>query len=164
MAYLKWQNLSLNGALDEPFATTSLQFSDRAEWLNSWVPHAHLVVGRIEALEALASQGIANRLSYNMAYLLFANNLVDYATKYRGMQLVVVNGLKAFADVTLTFEKGGTWTVPPYFIDSVAYLVGFVMNVLDAIDTKGQLLRDPRLGLNEICKAARGGCQVSIVC
>lgn len=68
-----------------------------------------------------------------MAYTLFAQNLVDYADKYRGMQAVE---LEAFADVTLKQVHGGSnYTVPPYFIDSVAHLAGFVMNVSDASDT-----------------------------
>jgi monodictyphenone polyketide synthase len=71
-----------------------------------------------------------------MAYTLFSSNLVDYADKYRGMQSVVLHQLEAFADVKLTEEKSGTWTVPPYFVDSVAHLAGFIMNVSDAIDTK----------------------------
>ncbi|KAF2997726.1 putative PKS-like protein biosynthetic cluster [Neopestalotiopsis sp. 37M] len=142
-AQLRWQNVSAQGIPDEPFATATLEYGDRSAWLSSWVPQAHLIQGRIEALETLAAQGIANRLSHNMAYLLFANNLVDYATKYRGMQSVVINGLEAFADVTLTTEKGGVWTVPPYFIDSVAHLAGFVMNVSDAIDTKANYCVTP---------------------
>ncbi len=78
-----------------------------------------------------------------MAYLLFANNLVDYANKYRGMHSVVLHGLEAFADVVLSTEKGGSWTVPPYFIDSVAHLAGFIMNVSDAMDTKNNFCVTP---------------------
>lgn len=143
IAHLTWQNVDSAGNPEEAFATADLYFGDRKEWLNSWVPQAHLIKGRIEALETLASQGVANRLSHTMAYRLFANNLVDYATKYRGMQSVVLNGLEAFADVTLTTEQSGTWTVPPYFIDSVAHLAGFVMNVSDAIDTKANYCVTP---------------------
>ncbi len=43
----------------------------------------------------------------------------------------------------LTREKGGTWTVPPFFIDSVAHLAGFVMNVSDAVDTKADFCVTP---------------------
>ena len=104
---------------------------------------AHLIQSRVEALERLAEEGTANRLSHNMAYLLFANNLVDYDVKYRGMQSVILNGLEAVADITLSTQKGGTWTVPPYFIDSVAHLAGFIMNVSDAIDTKANYCVTP---------------------
>lgn len=112
-------------------------------WLSSWVPTTHLILSRMEQLEHLAATGVANRFNNNMAYLLFANNLVDYAPKYRGMQSVVLHGLEAFADVTLSTEKSGTWTIPPYFIDSVAHLAGFVMNVSDAIDTKANYCVTP---------------------
>ena len=99
--------------------------------------------GRIQTLEYLAGIGEANRFSRAMAYKLFASSLVNYADKYRGMQSVVLHGLEAFADVLLTTEKGGTWTIPPYFIDSVAHLAGFTMNVSDAIDTASNFCVTP---------------------
>jgi iterative type I PKS product template protein len=133
---LKWHNVNQDGTVDEPFASANLYYDDAAAWLASWVPATHLIQGRIEVLERLAEEGTANRFSHSMAYTLFANNLVDYADKYRGMRSVVLKDLEGFADVTLTKEKGGTWTLPPYFIDSVAHLAGFIMNVSDAIDTK----------------------------
>lgn len=141
---LKWQHVHADGAVsDAPFASATIHYGDASAWLTSWIPAAHLVQGRIDALEQLANAGVANRFSHNMAYLLFGANLVDYAPKYRGMQSVVLHGLEAFADVTLTTEKGGTWTVPPYFIDSVAHLAGFVMNVSDAVDTKANYCVTP---------------------
>ncbi|KAI0439705.1 hypothetical protein F4803DRAFT_568126 [Xylaria telfairii] len=143
-ACLTWQNLDSHGILGEAFATAEVEFGDPTEWLESWVPYTHLVLGRIGALDGLAEKGVANRFSKNMAYLLFANNLVDYAASYRGMQSVVMNGLEAFADVTLTSGKGtGTWTVAPHFIDSVVHLAGFVMNVSDAIDTRTKFCFTP---------------------
>nr|UWK20204.1 polyketide synthase (PKS) [Trichoderma oligosporum] len=142
-ANLNWYNVLADGTVDEPFASASLIYDNPTEWLNSWIPVTHLVHGRIQELERLAESGVANRFTHNMAYLLFANNLVDYATKYRGMQSVVLHGLEAFADITLTTEKGGSWTVPPYFIDSVAHLAGFVMNVSDAMDTKNNFCVTP---------------------
>lgn len=148
VAQLTWQNVGLmNGApVDEqPFATATVGFGDSKAWLSSWLPYTHLVRGRIEALAAAAAanNNTANCLSHNMAYRLFASNLVDYAPKYRGMQSVVIDGLEAFADVTLTTESAGTWTVAPYFIDSVAHLAGFVMNVSDAMDTAAKYCVTP---------------------
>ncbi|KAK8064116.1 ketoacyl-synt-domain-containing protein [Apiospora saccharicola] len=138
-AQLRWQNVSAHGVPEEqPFATASVHYGDAGEWLSSWRPYAHLVVGRIQALAATTT---ANRFSHNMAYRLFADNLVDYAPKYRGMQSVVVDGLEAFADVTLPTDADsntGSWTVPPHFIDGVAHLAGFVMNVSDALDTRAK--------------------------
>ncbi|KAK4977327.1 hypothetical protein LTR28_007483, partial [Elasticomyces elasticus] len=122
----------------ESFATAKLVFGDATQWLSSWTPMAHLVQGRIDALEALAATGEANRFSRNMAYTIFADRLVDYADKYRGMQSVIMHGLEGFADVQLTTKESGVWTVPPYFIDSVAHLAGFIMNCSDAMDTQSK--------------------------
>ncbi|KAL3470932.1 hypothetical protein BJX99DRAFT_267158 [Aspergillus californicus] len=143
VADMIWQNVLTDGNADEPFASAQIHYGDSSEWLKAWIPNKHLVEGRIEALGRLAEEGTANRFSHNMAYLLFANNLVDYANKYRGMQSVVLNELEAFADIKLTTEKSGTWTIPPYFIDSVAHLAGFVMNVSDAMDTKANYCVTP---------------------
>nr|POF02469.1 atrochrysone carboxylic acid synthase [Quercus suber] len=143
IADLTWHNVSSSGIVEEPFATANIIYGSSTDWLSSWIPMTHLVQGRIDSLERLANQGIANRLSHTMAYLLFANNLVDYATKYRGMQSVVMYELEAFADITLTSQSGGTWTLPPYFIDSVAHLAGFVMNVSDANDCKNNFCVTP---------------------
>lgn len=144
VADITWQHIHSDGGVDdESFATANLYYGNAAYWLRSWIPTTHLIQGRIEALEALAERGIANRFSRNMAYRLFANNLVDYADKYRGMQSVVLHELEAFADIVLTTEKGGTWTIPPHFIDSVAHLAGFVMNVSDAVDTSANFFVTP---------------------
>nr|A0A067XNI2.1 RecName: Full=Non-reducing polyketide synthase ptaA; AltName: Full=Pestheic acid biosynthesis cluster protein A [Pestalotiopsis fici W106-1]AGO59040.1 PtaA [Pestalotiopsis fici] len=142
-AQVTWFNVLPDGGLDEPFATATLFYGKANDWLQSWIPTTHLVLGRVHELERLAEQGVANRFSRNMAYGLFARNLVDYADKYRGMQSVVLHGLEAFADVELTKEKGGTWTVPPFFIDSVAHLAGFIMNVSDAVDTANNFCVTP---------------------
>jgi monodictyphenone polyketide synthase len=141
-ADLKWHNV-VNGSIEEPFASATIYYEEASEWLASWRPATHLVQGRIHALERLAEDGVANRFTRRMAYGLFANSLVDYADKYRGMQSVVLHELEAFADVVLTTEKGGTWTVPPYFIDSVAHLAGFIMNVSDANDTNANFCVTP---------------------
>ncbi|KAF2844835.1 putative polyketide synthase [Plenodomus tracheiphilus IPT5] len=143
-AHMAWYNVHPNRVrADEPFATATLVYAPATEWLSYWAPLTHLIQSRITQLEQLASFGVANRFSRSMAYLLFANNLVDYHDKYRGMTSVVLNDLEAYADVTLSTEKGGSWTVPPYFIDSVAHLAGFVCNVSDAMDSKSNFCVTP---------------------
>ena len=132
-ADLVWQNVYNDGSVSDPFATCRILYGNAKHWLSSWAPFTHLIQGRIDALEELAEKGVASRFSHNMAYTLFANNLVDYADNYRGMQIVVMNEFEAYADVTLKqVHSHGEYTVPPYFIDSVAHLAGFVMNVSDA--------------------------------
>lgn len=122
IANLYWQNVDANGKAADVFAEANLVFGDATEWLSTWAPMTHLVQGRIDALDAQAREGKATRLSHKMAYTLFGKNLVDYHQKYRGMQAVTMNELEAYADVELTKEKGGVWTVPPYFIDSGKYI------------------------------------------
>lgn len=143
VAHLKWFNATPAGDVEDPFASAELCFGEAKAWLDSWAPMTHLVQSRIEALEQMSVRGEATRFSHNMAYRLFANNLVDYASKYRGMQSVVLNGLEAFADVTLSHEKAGSWTIPPQYIDSVAHLAGFIMNCSDAMDTQGNFCVTP---------------------
>ena len=135
---LIWYNVQNGVPAEEPFATASLLYETATVWLNSWIPMTYLIEGRIQDLQRLADSELANRLSNSMAYKLFASNLVDYAAMYRGMQSVVLYGLEAFAEVTLAIDgaHGGNYTVPPHFIDSVAHLAGFVMNVSDALDTE----------------------------
>ncbi|KAL5316080.1 hypothetical protein ACEPPN_016957 [Leptodophora sp. 'Broadleaf-Isolate-01'] len=156
VADLTWHNVT-NGEVEEHFASANIYFGKAEAALASWVPMAHFVQGRIETLEHLAEEGIANKLSHNMAYLLFASNLVDYANKYRGMQSVVLHGFEAFADITLTTESGGIWTIPPYFIDSVAHLAGFIMNVSDAGDIKNNFCVTPGWGSLQFAKPLVAG-------
>ncbi|KAL8872794.1 MAG: hypothetical protein Q9174_001638 [Haloplaca sp. 1 TL-2023] len=142
---LQWHNVHDDGTLDEEetgFASANIFYGDSEAWLNDWSRTEHLVQGRIETLDRMAQEGTINRVNRNMAYRLFAN-LVDYADKYRGMQSVTLNDYEAYADVTLTTEKGGTWTVPPYYIDSVAHLAGFILNGSDAVDNKNNFFVTP---------------------
>ncbi|KAH7065575.1 hypothetical protein B0J12DRAFT_707015 [Macrophomina phaseolina] len=134
-ATLRWYHVQNGQRADEYFASASVLYGNPEAWMSEWSRVAHLVNGRIQDLERMANEGSANRLSKNMAYRLF-QNLVDYAPKYRGMQSVILNGYEAVAEVILTAETSGVWTVPPYFIDSVAHLAGFIMNGSDASETR----------------------------
>ncbi|KAH7396389.1 putative polyketide synthase [Pyrenochaeta sp. MPI-SDFR-AT-0127] len=141
---MTWENVhSSDAGACEQFATANVFVENASDWLSTWNTMAHLVHGRIDALESLATDGKANSFSRRMAYTLFASNLVDYSDKYRGMQSVIVHDLEACANVQLTDKESGTWTVPPYFIDSVAHLAGFVMNCSDAIDTQNNYCVTP---------------------
>ncbi|KAK3291290.1 putative polyketide synthase [Chaetomium fimeti] len=161
VAQLEWHTVTNDGRSlvdEEPIVTAQVVYRHSADWLSSWSPLQHLIQGRIEALSRLADEGVANRFSHNMAYLLFAANLVDYADKYRGMQSVVLNGLEAYAEVTIKEgHAGGVWTVPPFFIDSVCHLAGFVMNVSDAIDTKNNFCVTPGWGSLRIARPLVAG-------
>lgn len=146
LAHLEWHNIAADGISlieEEPIVTATVRYGSSATYLSEWSPLRHLVQSRVQDLARLADEGIANRLSRNLAYRLFAANLVNYADKYRGMHNVVLHGLEAYADIVLSQGGGGSWTVPPFFIDSVCHLAGFVMNVSDAIDTANNFCVTP---------------------
>ncbi|KAJ5810983.1 polyketide synthase [Penicillium robsamsonii] len=134
---LFWYALNNQGQrAPDCFATAIAEWGDPVSWHNEWAPTAHLVLGRIETLRQEASVGKANRLSQDLTYSLFGN-LVDYAEKYRGMQSVVLHGMEATAEITLTAnERPDQWTVPPFHIDSVAHLAGFILNGGNALDSR----------------------------
>ncbi|EDP47078.1 hypothetical protein KXW98_000949 [Aspergillus fumigatus] len=135
---LSWHLVDEQGRrVEESFATAVAEFGNHEAWLEEWSPMTHLVVSRIDVLQRLADDGTANRLSRDMVYMLF-NNLVDYAEKYRGMQMVVLHGLEAMANVTLAApeQSGGKWTVAPHYIDSVVHLAGFILNGGNGLDPR----------------------------
>lgn len=140
---LEWFNVDPEtGELDDGFASAEIEYGDNEAWLDQWSRHTHLVTSRIEVLDRLADEGVANRLSRDLAYTLFAN-LVDYAEHYRGMRQIVLNGLEASANVTLTTEKRGSWTVAPHHIDSVAHLAGFILNGGNGADPRNNFFVTP---------------------
>ncbi|RMD42781.1 hypothetical protein DV735_g2314, partial [Chaetothyriales sp. CBS 134920] len=119
----------------EFFASGVVHFEDAEVWRAEWDRVTHLVLGRIEALEQMADDGKASRLSKNLAYAVF-KNVVDYADRYRGMDSVVLRDYEAFADITLVSERHGTWHTPPHWIDSISHIAGLVMNGSDASNTR----------------------------
>ena len=131
---LEWRNVESDGQVGDVFATANVEYGNADSWLREWARVAHLVEGRIEALEKMAKDGTANKLSRSMAYRLFSN-LVDYSEKYRGIQFVILDRFEAVANVKLHREVTGSWTIPPYFMDSVAHIAGLIMNGSDAMDT-----------------------------
>ena len=131
---LEWRDVQSDGQVGDVFATANVEYGKAESWLREWARVAHLVEGRIEALEKMAKDGTANKLSRSMAYRLFSN-LVDYSEKYRGIQSVILDRFEAVANVELHREVTGSWTIPPYFLDSVAHLAGLIMNGSDAMDT-----------------------------
>ncbi|KAL4796711.1 hypothetical protein BDV19DRAFT_387903 [Aspergillus venezuelensis] len=112
----------------EELATGTISFGNPMNWLSEWEGIAHLIVSRIKALNDLARQGHANRLTQEVVYTLF-KNVVEYSTPYRGIQSVVVHGLEAVADLILQPTEPGRWpAAPPHHIDSIAHVSGFVLN------------------------------------
>ncbi|KAJ5514171.1 hypothetical protein N7463_003723 [Penicillium fimorum] len=120
-------------------------FEETAEWRAEWDRVSHLVSRLIEALSEMATAGVCSRISKNMAYTLFTN-VVDYADKYRGMDMVVLHEYEAYADISLAPETYGNWHIPLHWIDSVSHLAGLVMNASDVSNTKNFFYLNPGFG------------------
>ncbi|EFY95624.1 polyketide synthase [Metarhizium robertsii] len=133
---LAWYNVNPDTSEREAehFATAVVRFEDPASWTTEWKRTTHLVLGRIEALQQLANDNKANRISKRMAYTLF-KKVVDYAEQYRGIDSMILHEYEAVADVTLAKDRHGTWHTPPHWIDSVCHLAGLIMNGSDASNT-----------------------------
>ncbi|KAK2596142.1 hypothetical protein QQS21_006419 [Conoideocrella luteorostrata] len=134
---LAWYDVGVEtGERDaEHFATAAVRFEDPGSWTAEWNRTTHLVLGRIEALQQLASENKANRISKRLAYTLF-KNVVDYSDQYRGIDSMILHEYEAVADVTLVNDRHGTWHTPPHWIDSVCHLAGLIMNGSDASNTQ----------------------------
>jgi asperthecin polyketide synthase len=120
---------------DRAFATATVYYEDAQAWQAEWQLTSHLVTTRADLLWKAATSGDASdtgrvsRLSRGAAYQLFAN-VVDYGTRYRGMQRVALDedAQEATADIMLDRDRHGTWHTPPHWMDSAFQLAGFVMN------------------------------------
>ncbi|KAL1801695.1 hypothetical protein ACET3X_002037 [Alternaria dauci] len=129
-------NASKDGVRDaEHYGSCKVSFEDATTWSKNWKRLEHLVGQRIQALNQLATDGLASKINRSMAYTLF-KNVVTYAYHYRGMRSVVLKDYEAFADVTLHPEELGVWHTPPHWIDSLCHLGGFILNGSDASNTE----------------------------
>lgn len=130
----------------ESYATASVRFeTDVGKWTTEWDRMTHLVLGRIEALERMATERQASQLSKALSYALFGN-VVDYADHYRGMERVVMHDHEAFADIKLIPDRRGIWHTPPHWIDGVSHLAGLIMNGSAASNTRDFFFVTPGYG------------------
>lgn len=122
--HIKW----FNPAIEKWYCHATAYYEDSSTWLAGWARNTKLVTSRIDELADMANKGKANRLTTDLAYTLFGK-LVDYSSMYRTMKSVILNGDEATAEVVFpTGSQGGTWAVPPHFIDGVVSLSGFILN------------------------------------
>lgn len=131
-----------NPASGHWYAHATVLCEDTAAWLLDWTRQKKLVTSRIDALNAMAATGKANKLSTELAYSLFAK-LVRYSSLYQTMQWVTLNQDEAVTEVLYPEDTSGTWTVPPHFIDGVASLPGFILNGGTHYDNKNNFFVTP---------------------
>ena len=122
-------------------AKCTVKYGDKSAWLSTWQRSAYLVRGRVEALKTAQKDGRAHRLLRGMVYKLFAA-LVQYDSKYRGMEEVILDSAELEATAKVAFqtkETDGSFYCSPYWIDSLGHLSGFIVNGSDGVDSANQV-------------------------
>jgi naphtho-gamma-pyrone polyketide synthase len=108
-------------------------------WLQDWRKISYLIKSRITALQKGVDGGDSHKLKRGMVYKLFST-LVDYDSKYQGMQEVVLdsNELEATAKVSFQVDEED-YFLNPRWIDSLGHIAGFIMNGNDNVQSKSQV-------------------------
>ncbi|KAJ5676015.1 conidial yellow pigment biosynthesis polyketide synthase [Penicillium macrosclerotiorum] len=119
-------------------ASFTVDFGRGSEWMEEWNRTGHLVESRIEALRKQSEEESVHVLRQEMAYKLFSS-FVDYSKTFQGIKKVYLNpdAWEATADVVLENPNPDQkFVVPPYWIDSIGHLSGFILNVQTNEDAK----------------------------
>lgn len=130
-----------SGKAEMQHAKCYVDYGSGSTWLAEWQRSAYLINGRIDGLKKAATAGTAHRMLRGMAYKLFGA-FVEYDTKYRGMEEVILDSpaLEATAHIAFqTSDIDGKFVCSPYWIDSVCHLAGFIVNANDAVDSSKQV-------------------------
>ena len=121
--FFRWYNVESGNW----YASAAVTFENSDTWIADWSRSTHLISSRIDFLHEAAEAGRASKLSRRMAYKLFAN-LVDWSEVYKGMQMVFLLRMEAYAEVQLSTKGTGNWHIPPWDLDSLVDLSGFILN------------------------------------
>ncbi|PLB55929.1 ketoacyl-synt-domain-containing protein [Aspergillus steynii IBT 23096] len=135
-SFVTVQISSVRGKEEEAaHAHCEVHYGNGDAWMAQWAKHLYLIQGRIDSLERSLQQGTMRQIKRSDAYKAFAT-FVDYSPKFQGMDDVLLdpNCLEASAAVQFqTTPSDGTFTVSPYWIDSLAHLSGFILNTSETI-------------------------------
>jgi naphtho-gamma-pyrone polyketide synthase len=120
-------------------ATCRVRITANQTWLLDWKRTSYLIKSRIGSLHKGVNGGDSHKMKRGMVYKLFSA-LVDYDSKYQGMQEVVLdsNELEATAEVSFQVDDEGFY-FNPRWIDSLGHIAGFIMNGNDNIYSKDQV-------------------------
>ncbi|KAI0137980.1 polyketide synthase [Hypoxylon sp. NC0597] len=129
------------GAKKAEHAVCKVYFGDKQQWLDEFERVNYLIKGRIDSLKAAEERGEASKIGRGLAYKLFTA-LVDYSHQYKGMESVILSSETCEATAKVVFQtspEDGTFRTPPYWIDSVCHISGFIVNGTDAVDSREQV-------------------------
>lgn len=116
-------------------AECEIHYGDGKAWMSEWAKQQYLIKGRVSSLEKAARNGEIHHLKRNIAYKLFGS-FVKYTPKFQGMENVTMDAEMLEATAKIRFQTtpaDGTFTCSPYWVDSIAHLSGFILNVSEAI-------------------------------
>ena len=119
-------------------ATCMIYFGDGYVWQAEWQRIAYLIRPCLTRLHRDVDEGNTDHMKRGMAYRVFSS-MVEYAPQYRGFEDVILDSkeLEGTAHVKFqTHEDDGNFLLPPYWLDSLGHLSGFVMNGNDAVDLR----------------------------
>ena len=111
------------------------------DWQENWNMTAFMVKSQIDGLKRRLQSGAAHKVLRGMAYKLF-KNFVNYSAAYRGMEEVIFDGEEAEATSIVSpqiDERDGDYVCPPFMIDNLCHLSGFICNGTDLIDSDNYL-------------------------
>ena len=151
-ALFRWYDVEANTW----YGCAAITFENSDDWMADWSRSTHLITSRIDYLREAAETGRANRLSHHLAYRLFAN-LVDWSEVYKGMQTVYLDRMEAYAEIVLSTKGAGEWYIPPWHMESLVVLSGFILNGSDAMDNKNNFFITPGYKTMRFAKPVKPG-------
>ena len=151
-AFFRWYNVET----DNWYASAAITFENSNAWMADWSRSAHLITSRIDYLKEAAETGRASKLSQQLAYRLFAN-LVDWSEVYKGMQTVILDRMEAYTEIQLSTKGTGEWYIPPWHMESLVVLSGFILNGSDAMDNKNNFFITPGYKTMRFAKPVKPG-------
>jgi naphtho-gamma-pyrone polyketide synthase len=135
-AVLSFSGVDSNGNEFVQYAECIVEYKDPASWLSVWGSIDFLVLERVLSLKKAGSEGLIPKITRGLAYKLLAVT-VDYDAKFRGMDIILLDGQKFEATAEISFQASeGTFCYNPVWIDSLCQLSGFVLYASDAIDSR----------------------------
>ncbi|KAM3080309.1 hypothetical protein ACMFMG_005270 [Clarireedia jacksonii] len=119
--------------------TCLVRITSSRNWPQEWKRKSYLIKSRINALAKGVDSGESHKLKTGMVYKLFSS-LVDYDSKYKGIQEVVLDSNELEATARVSFQVGDEgFYFNPIWIDSLGHIAGFIMNGNDNIHSKEEV-------------------------
>ncbi|KAI9648860.1 hypothetical protein NHQ30_003501 [Ciborinia camelliae] len=117
-------------------ATCVVRITNNQGWSQEWNRNSYLIKSRINSLNIGVDSGESHKMKTGMVYKLFSA-LVDYDSKYKSFQEVVLdsNQYEATASVSFQVDDGGFY-FNPIWIDNLGHIAGFIMNGNDNVLSK----------------------------